>query len=41
MVVVEANQLEELEAMLKRFKAKTTQEAIFLEIEHDIDLRVL
>ena len=41
MVVVEENQLEELEAMLKRFKAKTTQEAIFLEIEHDIDLRLL
>ena len=41
MVVVEENQLGELEAMLKRFKAKTSQEAIFLEVEHDIDLRLL
>lgn len=41
MVVVEEDQLEELEAILKRFKARTSQEAIFLEVEHDIDLRLL
>ena len=41
MVVVEENQLEELEGILKRFKSRTTQEAIYLEVEHDIDLRLL
>ncbi len=41
MVIVEENQLDELEGLLKRFKAGTTQEAIFLEVEHDIDLRLL
>ena len=41
MVIVEENQLDELEGLLRRFKAGTTQEAIFLEVEHDIDLRLL
>jgi hypothetical protein len=30
---------EELEDISRRFKAKTVQDAIFLELEHDIDLR--
>lgn len=41
MVVLEESQLAELEAMLQRFKARTTQETIFLEVEHDIDLRLI
>lgn len=41
MVIVDEGGLEELEEILRRFKAKTTQEAIFLEVEHDVDLRLL
>lgn len=41
MVILEENQLDELEAILKHFKSRTTQEAIFLEVEHDMDLRLL
>jgi len=41
MVIVDEGALGELEEFLKRFKAKTTQEAIFLEVEHDVDLRLL
>lgn len=41
MVVLDEDQLPELEALLKRFKARTTQEAIFLEVVHDIDVRLL
>lgn len=41
MVVLDEDQLPELEALLKRFKAGTTQEAIFLEVVHDIDVRWL
>ena len=33
--------LKALEAILKTFKAKTQQEAIYLEIEHDVDVRFL
>ena len=40
-VIVDEGDLEELEEILRRFKAKTTQEAIFLEVEHDVDLRLL
>ena len=40
-VMVDEGDLEELEEILRRFKAKTTQEAIFLEVEHDVDLRLL
>lgn len=39
MLVLRSDQLEELEEILRRFKAKTTQEAIYLEVEHDVDLR--
>ena len=41
MVIVEENPLDELEGILRRFTAGTTQAAIFLEVEHDIDLRLL
>ena len=41
MVIVEEGDIAELEEILRRFKAKTTQEAIFLEVEHDVDLRLL
>ncbi len=41
MVMVEESDVEELEEILRMFKSKTTQEAIFLEVEHDIDLRLL
>ena len=40
-VILDESALQELEAILKRFKAKTVQEAIFLEVEHDVDLRLL
>ncbi|HXV65057.1 MAG TPA: hypothetical protein VEK15_30460 [Vicinamibacteria bacterium] len=41
MVIVDESDVVELETILKRFKARTTQEAIFLEVEHDVDLRLL
>ena len=41
MMLLEENQIEELEGILERFKRRTTQEAIYLEVEHDIDLRLL
>jgi hypothetical protein len=41
MVVLEENQLDDLEATLQRFTARTTHKAIFLEVEHDIDIRLI
>lgn len=41
MIVLRSDQIEELEEILRRFKAKTSQEAIYLEIEHDVDLRLI
>ncbi len=41
MLVVPEDQLDELVAILRRFKAKTTQEAIYLEVKHDVDLRLV
>lgn len=41
MVVLPEEQLDELIAILQRFKARTTQEAIYLEVEHDVDLRLV
>ncbi len=41
MLVLPAEQLEELVEILGRFKAKTRQEAIYLEVEHDVDLRLI
>ncbi len=40
-LVINEDQTDELEEILRRFKAKTTQEAIYLEIERDIDLRLI
>ena len=39
MVLLPKDQLATLEEILRRFKAKTTQEAIFLEVEHNVDFR--
>jgi len=41
MVILEDVDLPLLEAILKRFKAKTTQEAIFLEVVKNVDIRFL
>jgi len=41
MLVLPEDQIGELEEILRRFKAKTTQEAIYLEVEHDVDLRMI
>jgi hypothetical protein len=41
MVVLDASQLVELEAILLRFKGKTTQEKLYLEVEHNVDVRFL
>ena len=41
MLVLPEEQLEELVEILRRFKAKTRQEAIYLEVEHDVDLRLI
>ena len=41
MVILEDVDLPLLEAILKRFKAKTTQEAIFLEVVQNVDIRFL
>lgn len=40
-IIVPDNRLGELEKILRRFKAKTTQEAIYLEIQHKVDLRLV
>ena len=40
-VVLRSDQIEKLEQILLRFKAKTTQEKIYLEIEHNVDVRFL
>jgi hypothetical protein len=41
MVILSEDRVEELEEILRRFKAKTLQEAIYLELEHDVDLRLI
>ena len=41
MVLLPADQLDDLEEILRRFKEKTTQEAIYLEVEHDVDFRLI
>ncbi len=40
-LVLPANRIVELEAILQAFKAKTQQEAIYLEVGSDIDLRLI
>jgi hypothetical protein len=41
MIVVGEERLPELETILRSFKAKTQQEAIFLEVERNVDVRFL
>ena len=41
MVVPDESRIAELEALLRGFKAKTSQEAIYLEIQHHVDVRYL
>ena len=41
MLILPEDQLEELVEILRQFKAKTRQEAIYLEVEHDVDLRLI
>jgi ribosomal protein S21 len=40
-VVLEEARVPELEQVLRDFKAKTLQEAIYLEIQRDVDVRLL
>jgi len=40
-VILEEKQLQALEDLLRDFKAKARQEAIYLEIEHQVDVRFL
>lgn len=40
-LLLEEGQIEKLEAILRRFKARTMQEAIYLEIVSDVDLRLV
>lgn len=39
-IVISAHQLPELRRILLRFKARTSQEAIYVEINHDVDRRL-
>jgi hypothetical protein len=39
MVVLEESRVNELEQVLRDFKSKTLQEAIYLEIQRDVDVR--
>ena len=41
MILLPEDQLGTLEDMLRRFKAQTTQEALLLEVEHNVDFRLI
>jgi hypothetical protein len=41
MVIIDDSQIGDLEEMLREFKRQTLQEAIYLEIQHDLDVRFL
>ena len=41
MVLFDATRIEELEQELRLFKAQTQQEAIYLEIQQDVDVRFI
>lgn len=41
MVILDDNGLDELKAIRKRFKAKTTQEAVFLEVSRDVETHLI
>jgi hypothetical protein len=40
-VILDESRLPELEQILRDFKAKTSQEAIYLEIQRDVDVRFI
>ncbi|NJL27440.1 MAG: hypothetical protein HC897_05865 [Thermoanaerobaculia bacterium] len=40
-LILSDDRLGQLEDVLRRFKAKTTQEAIYLEIQREVDLRLV
>ena len=40
-IVTDANRIPEVEAILRSFKAKTTQEAIYFEVQYNTDVRFL
>lgn len=40
-VMIDDTRLPELEDVLRRFKASTTQEAIYLEIQHNTEMRLI
>ena len=40
-VVLDETRISELEVLLRQFKSKTLQEAIYLEIQRDVDVRFL
>lgn len=40
-VILPASRVSELETILRAFKRRTLQEAIYLEVEHQVDVRFL
>lgn len=40
-IVMDEKKLPELETILRRFKARANQEALYLEVEHRVDVRFL
>lgn len=40
-IVIEEGQIPDIESVLRTFKEKTTQEAIYFEIQRDIDMRYI
>ncbi|MEW6366266.1 MAG: hypothetical protein AB1714_16695 [Acidobacteriota bacterium] len=40
-IVLDEECIPELEGILWRFKSRTTQESIYLEIEHNVDMRLI
>jgi hypothetical protein len=40
-VVIDERQIPDIESVLRTFKEKTTQEAIYFEIQRDIDMRYI
>ena len=41
MAIMDESRLPELEELLRQFKSKTTQEAIYLEVQWDVDVRFI
>jgi hypothetical protein len=40
-ILIEESQIPNVESVLRTFKEKTTQEAIYFEIQRDIDMRYI